>query len=108
RVGRRRPVIEETGGKTSRPAVAETRIIFCILQDIVVDPHFTKCCLHFLFYFQIGQVIAERTSHQKFSREIVRLLLGPEFLFGSYPFGHKKIGRASCRESESYRSIVMN
>src|SRR5699024_11070118 len=76
-----RPGIADTGGKTSQPAVAEARIIFCILEDIVVDPHFTKCCVHFLFDLQIGQVIAERASHQKFSREIVRLLLGPVFLF---------------------------
>src|SRR5699024_10854628 len=89
RVVERRPGIEETGGKTSQPPVAETRIIFCILLVILFDAHFTKSCLYFSFYVQIGEVLTERTSHLKFSREIVRLLLSPEVLFGSYPFGHK-------------------
>ena len=93
RVVQRCQGIEEAGCQSSQTAVSKRCIRFLILHHVDIYAKFIQCLCHLLVSLKIDHVIAKRTTHQKFHREVVHhfRILFLKFFLGSQPLVYHRI-----------------
>ncbi len=66
--------VEKTGRQPPQTAVAQTRVGFAVLDQVVVHAEFGQNVFHVLLDGEIHQVVPQSASHQKLGRQVEGLL----------------------------------